>query len=86
MPVTKKAVPRRGTAFLVPVTGFEPVRPYGQGILSPVCLPFHHTGPRHTACLDYTKGGVLSNRNPDPGRKKAKKWKGCICKVSVLGV
>lgn len=49
---------------MVPVTGFEPVRPYGQGILSPVCLPFHHTGLRHTACLDYTKGGVLSNRNP----------------------
>ena len=22
--------------------GFEPSRPCGQGILSPLCLPFHH--------------------------------------------
>ena len=30
--------------FLVPVTGLEPVRGRPQGILSPWCLPFHHTG------------------------------------------
>ena len=29
---------------LVPVTGLEPVRCFQQGILSPWCLPFHHTG------------------------------------------
>ena len=29
---------------LVPVTGLEPVRGCPQGILSPWCLPFHHTG------------------------------------------
>ena len=29
---------------LVPVTGLEPVRSCPQGILSPWCLPFHHTG------------------------------------------
>ena len=31
-------------SFLVPVTGLEPVRDCSQGILSPWCLPFHHTG------------------------------------------
>ena len=31
---------------LVPVARFERVRPRGQGILSPRCLPFHHTGMR----------------------------------------
>ena len=29
---------------MVPVTGLEPVRGCPQGILSPWCLPFHHTG------------------------------------------
>ena len=29
---------------VVPVTGLEPVRDRSQGILSPWCLPFHHTG------------------------------------------
>ena len=30
--------------IMVPVTGLEPVRGCPQGILSPWCLPFHHTG------------------------------------------
>ena len=29
---------------LVPAAGLEPARPYGLGILSPLCLPFHHAG------------------------------------------
>jgi hypothetical protein len=29
---------------LVPVAGLEPARPCGQGILSPLRLPFRHTG------------------------------------------
>lgn len=29
---------------LVPAAGFEPARPLGLGILSPLCLPFHHAG------------------------------------------
>lgn len=29
---------------LVPGTGLEPVRCCQRGILSPLCLPFHHTG------------------------------------------
>ena len=33
--------PRR---FLVPETGLEPARPCGQGILSPLRLPFRHSG------------------------------------------
>lgn len=28
----------------VPAAGLEPASPHGQGILSPLCLPFHHTG------------------------------------------
>ncbi len=30
--------------FLVPLTGLEPVRCRQRGILSPLCLPFHHSG------------------------------------------
>ncbi len=29
---------------VVPGAGLEPARPYGQGILNPQCLPFHHPG------------------------------------------
>lgn len=29
---------------LVPAAGFEPARPFGLRILSPLCLPFHHAG------------------------------------------
>ena len=29
---------------MVPGAGLEPARPYGQGILNPQCLPFHHPG------------------------------------------
>ncbi len=30
---------------MVPLAGLEPTRPVtGQGILSPPCLPFHHSG------------------------------------------
>ena len=32
------------SAFLVPLTGLEPVRSRLQRILSPRCLPFHHSG------------------------------------------
>ena len=46
---TKKiAMPKGHHDFLVPVTGLEPVRRNLQGILSPWCLPFHHTG----RCMD----------------------------------
>ena len=30
--------------ILVPAAGLEPARPSGLGILSPLCLPFHHAG------------------------------------------
>ena len=33
---------------MVPRAGLEPARPFGLGILSPLCLPFHHRG---IACL-----------------------------------
>lgn len=32
---------------ILPGVGLEPTRPYGQGILSPQCLPFHHPGDRN---------------------------------------
>ena len=40
----QKAVPLSGNGFLVPVAGLEPARRKHQRILSPPCLPFHHTG------------------------------------------
>ena len=39
----KKTTPK-GRLFLVPVTGLEPVRCRQRWILSPLRLPFHHTG------------------------------------------
>ena len=30
---------------MVPAAGLEPARPCSRGILSPLCLPFHHAGP-----------------------------------------
>ncbi len=32
---------------MVPGVGLEPTRPFGLGILSPLCLPFHHPGKRN---------------------------------------
>ena len=29
---------------MVPGAGLEPAQPCGRGILSPLCLPFHHPG------------------------------------------
>ena len=43
-PRKKPQRPKGHHGFLVPVTGLEPVRGCPQGILSPWCLPFHHTG------------------------------------------
>ena len=34
----------RDQGLVVPGAGIEPTRPCGQGILSPLCLPFHHPG------------------------------------------
>ena len=43
---TRPRLGRTGSDYigLVPVTGLEPVRCCQRGILSPLCLPFHHTG------------------------------------------
>ena len=38
---------QQASSDVVPVTGLEPVRGCPQGILSPWCLPFHHTGVRY---------------------------------------
>ena len=65
---TRKSAPR-GALFLVPVTGLEPVRGRPQGILSPWCLPFHHTGlwpaltvPPGTARCQGKAGGAQARR------------------------
>ena len=45
--------------FVVPLTGLEPVRSCPQRILSPRCLPFHHSGvyliilPRHAKIVKW---------------------------------
>ena len=40
----KRQASQKLDAFLVPVAGLEPARRKHQRILSPPCLPFHHTG------------------------------------------
>ena len=42
--IKKKESPKGLSFFLVPVTGLEPVRCRQRRILSPLRLPFHHTG------------------------------------------
>ncbi len=42
---------------MVPRAGLEPARPFGLGILSPLCLPFHHRG-------NYVFAGVLRPSTP----------------------
>ncbi len=47
----------------VPEAGFEPARPFKQWILSPPCLPFHHSGDRRMVA----RGGHRTAGNPaDP--------------------
>ena len=52
---------------LVPVAGLEPARDRSQGILSPRCLPFHHTGvPQQcTTCslIRQARGGLRRGKN-----------------------
>lgn len=43
-PDIQKEQTQTGLLFLVPGTGLEPARYCYQGILSPRCLPFHHSG------------------------------------------
>ena len=46
--------PRKGCfCYLVPVTGLEPVRCRQRWILSPLRLPFHHTGRFIPACIQW---------------------------------
>ena len=42
--IKKKREAKASLFFLVPVTGLEPVRHRWRRILSPLRLPFHHTG------------------------------------------
>ena len=48
---------------VVPVAGLEPARDRSQGILSPRCLPFHHTG----VLSSLTRAALFVKR---AGRKK----------------
>ena len=49
--------------YLVPVTGLEPVRPCGQGILSPWCLPIP---PHRRTVIDYIRSPPKSNKTGHP--------------------
>ena len=39
----------------MPGVGLEPTRPFGQGILSPLCLPFHHPGAPYCVQVDQQR-------------------------------
>ncbi len=43
---------------MVPVTGLEPVQYHYRGILSPLCLPFHHTGGYRQRLIYHIPGPV----------------------------
>ena len=59
----KKEYPGWGIPFLVPLTGLEPVRSCPQRILSPRCLPFHHSGVDYRIILAQFSGAV-KGENP----------------------
>ena len=48
---------------LVGMMGFEPIRPCGRGILSPLCIPFHHTpkwrNESHSTLLLHSCQGIV---------------------------
>ena len=48
------------TREMVPVTGLEPVRYCYRGILSPLCLPFHHTGRKKSGDPDENRTRVTA--------------------------
>ena len=57
--------PKKGRLRGLPLVlrmGLEPIRPFGQRILSPLCLPFHHRSKpnnfttRHPTCQEKRKG------------------------------
>ena len=48
-----KPLENKGFWDLVPVTGLEPVRCRQRWILSPLRLPFHHTGRFIPACIEW---------------------------------
>ena len=58
---------------VVPVTGLEPVRDLSQGILSPRCLPFHHTGVDLT---NVSRGG-RGVKSPKIARKSPEITQNC---------
>ncbi len=45
---------------VVPVAGVEPARLLCRGILSPLCLPFHHTGGQGYFSTEWAvrQGGI----------------------------
>lgn len=53
--------------MLVPGAGVEPARPFGQGILSPVCLPFHHPGGRGAQNGGDLRDAAGGRQPPDSG-------------------
>ena len=50
-----KKTPKWVSFYLVPLTRLELVHCCQPGILSPLCLPFHHSGPFGIPCLQNYK-------------------------------
>ena len=64
--------------MMVRAAGFEPARPFGPGILSAMCLPFHHARmagvgapPHPSACLASGTSDDNTHRREDADRGDA---------------
>lgn len=64
---------------LVPMAGLEPARPEGQGILSPLCLPFHHIGRAPEVQCASRRGQSRSGRGvAEKSRPRRRYLRGCL--------
>ena len=76
---------------IVAEVGVEPTRPYGQGILSPSCLPFHHSAICPRKALTSTLGnslqrlGVYPPRSFPPGHISGGHWSVTSENVFTMG-
>ena len=64
---------------MVPLTGLGPVQYRYRGILSPLCLPFHHSGIP-LSILSYEKGGVKEKAAASGRMEKTL----CVCQWRAL--
>ena len=55
---------------MVPAAGLEPARACAPRILSPLCLPFHHAGPRDLFHNPTHMGNFYVGPSPESSRTK----------------